>query len=201
MSGKSWDRAVFDRLYAADPDPWRFDSSPYEAAKYADTLACLGEARFARALELGCANGAMTTRLAERCAALLAVDIAPAAAALARARCAGQPQVSVVVARLPDELDQLPGLQGPGFDLVVVSEVLYFLSPEDIDRLAARLATCLAADALVLLVNWTGHTDTPCTGEQAADRFVAALTAGLPLTVRTVRRDRYRLDEIRRRAG
>ena len=31
----------FDTLYQADPDPWRFETSDYEAAKYAATIAAL----------------------------------------------------------------------------------------------------------------------------------------------------------------
>ena len=34
------------RCYARDPDPWAFESSPYEHAKYEHTLAALGEARY-----------------------------------------------------------------------------------------------------------------------------------------------------------
>jgi hypothetical protein len=30
--------AFFDDLYATDPDPWRFESSPYEAEKYDATI-------------------------------------------------------------------------------------------------------------------------------------------------------------------
>ena len=41
--------AWFEALYASDPDPWRFATSPYEAAKYDDTLASLGD----RGLKVG----------------------------------------------------------------------------------------------------------------------------------------------------
>ena len=42
------------------------------------------------------------------------------------------------------------------FDLIVLSEILYFLSPADIIALADRTLATLEADGLVLLVNWRG---------------------------------------------
>jgi SAM-dependent methyltransferase len=195
MSGESWSRAVFDRLYEADPDPWRFDSSPYEAAKYADTLDALGGRGFESGLELGCGNGAMTVQLARSCAALLAIDIAPAAIALASARCAGLDHVGLRAASLPEQFAS--AVQGT-FDLVVVSELLYFLSGPDIDRLADSVLAVLRPAGRLVLVNWTGETDTPCTGDQAADRFIAAMLRQDRFDFGGHRRDRYRLDLLTR---
>ncbi|MCQ8278283.1 nodulation S family protein [Acetobacteraceae bacterium KSS8] len=195
MSGQSWGRDVFDRLYGADPDPWRFDSSAYEAGKYADTLAQLGDGRFSSALELGCGNGAMSMQLIERCDALLAVDISPNALALAKRRCVDRPGIAFREAVMPGGFADLPA--GP-FDLVVISELLYFLSPSDVSDLAGRIAGVLADRALVLLVNWTGETDTPCTGDAAAERFVDALGALGRFETRLLRRDAYRIDGLRR---
>ena len=85
----------FRAMYAADPDPWRFASSDYERDKYAATLAAIGDAHVASALEIGCSIGIFTRALAPRCAALLAVDVAGAALAQARRRCAALPQVGL----------------------------------------------------------------------------------------------------------
>ena len=82
----------FDELYAGDPDPWGFETSAYEQAKYAATIDALEGRRYAGALEIGCSIGVLTARLAEHCDALLAVDAAQAAAdaraRAARRRCA-----------------------------------------------------------------------------------------------------------------
>jgi chemotaxis methyl-accepting protein methylase len=56
------------------------------------------------------------------------------------------------------------------FDLIVLSEVLYFLAPSDIASVADRVAGTLAPDGIVLLVNWRGQVDDPCTGDQAVKR-------------------------------
>src|ERR1700744_4973631 len=63
----SFDGEYFDLLYAQRSDPWDFATSPYEAAKYAATLAALPKPRYKNALELGCSIGVLTQQLAPRC--------------------------------------------------------------------------------------------------------------------------------------
>ena len=43
----------FDALYSVDPDPWKFQTSEYEAQKYAATLAALSTHQYESALEIG----------------------------------------------------------------------------------------------------------------------------------------------------
>jgi SAM-dependent methyltransferase len=165
---QSWRPETFDRLYAADPDPWRFATSPYEREKYAATLAALGDRRFAAGFEIGCSIGVFTGLLAPRCGTLLAVDVAEAALATARRRCGGLPGVRIERLRVPDQWPD------GTFDLIVLSEVLYFLGPADVARTARRVAAALSPGGSALLVNWTGPTDTPCTGDEATALFIAA---------------------------
>jgi SAM-dependent methyltransferase len=181
----SWDASVFDQIYARAPDPWSVDTSPYEREKYDTTLAALPAPRFTNALEIGCSIGAQTTRLAERCDALLAVDVSAEAIRRARERCADLANVQVREARIPQ--DWPPGT----FDLIVISEVLYFFSRADIAETAQRATASLAPGGAIVLVNWTGYTDTPTTGAEAAELFVrgAALTRALDL-----QREKYRVD-------
>ncbi len=193
MSKSSWPAEVFERLYAERSDPWDFETSPYERAKYADTLAALDGRRYRSGLELGCSIGVMTEALAARCDALLSVDISDTALARARTRCAALPGVRFVQAALPDGL---PALDRGSCDLVVLSELLYFLSPDDIDRLMSGVLAAAAPDARILLVNWTGHTDTPCTGDQAADRARACGARAGRAVPEPLRRDGYRIDRI-----
>ena len=186
--GASWSADVFDRLYAERPDPWDLAGSPYERDKRAATLAALPRPRFEAALEVGCSLGVLTEALAARCDRLLALDFAEAALARARARCAALPQVAFRCAHLPGDWPE------GRFDLVVFSEVLYFLDAGDIARAAAACAASLLPGGTCVLVNWTGETDTPCTGEEAADRFIAA--AGL-VAAPPCRAPGYRLDVLR----
>ena len=195
MSGESWGPDVFDRLYASDPDPWGFATSPYEGAKYRDTLDQLDAAapgrRFGRAAELGCSIGVFTTMLAPRCDELIGIDAAAAAIDAASARCATLPHVRVTCGVLPAAWPD--GM----FDLFVFSELLYFLCEADLDRLAEAARAAAAPHAVIVVANWTGETDTPHTGDAAAGRFIAALEPAFDV-VRAVRRERYRLDVLMR---
>jgi len=177
----------FEDLYAREGDPWGFATSPYEAAKYDHTLAALPPGRFSRALEVGCANGVLTERLAERCDALVAVDVSDTALAQARARCARLPHVAIEKRVLP--ADAPPG----GFDLVLISEVAYYWDRADLARMAGWLRGGLVSGGHLLLVHWIGETDYPLTGDDAVDGLATRLGDAVePLLAE--RRDRYRLD-------
>ena len=104
--------------------------------------------RFGRALEVGCSTGALTEALSDRADHVVAVDRSETALRAATARLADRDDIEV--ARL-----DVPGEWPAGsFDLVVVSEVGYFLSPLALDRLVERVATSLAPDGVVVLCHW-----------------------------------------------
>lgn len=179
--------AYFEALYKDRGDPWHFETSAYEAAKYDATLAALPQDRFVSALEVGCANGVLTTRLAQRCDALLAVDVSDTALAAARTRCADQPNVRIERRRLPAEAPT------GAFDLVLLSEVVYYWDSADIVRLADYLRTCVLPGGHILLVHWIGETDYPKSGDDALAELHAALGDAVTV-VRSDRYDAYRLD-------
>lgn len=137
----------FDTLYRAE-DPWGYRTRWYEARKRALTLAALDRPRFRHGLELGCSIGELTAALATRCARITATDAHPEAVKRARLRVADLPQVEILAMRHP-------GAWPDGcFDLLVVSEIGYYLSPEDLDATAARMDGALAPDGLVLACHW-----------------------------------------------
>ncbi|KQP95376.1 class I SAM-dependent methyltransferase [Methylobacterium sp. Leaf117] len=179
----------FTDLYAANPDPWDFTTSPYEHAKYAATLAALGRPTYAEALEIGCSIGVMTRRLADRCGRLLALDVAESALDTARARCADSPQVDFLRAAVPDEWP--PGR----FDLVLLSEVLYFFTPEDLSRIAQHLTASLKPGGEVVLVHWLGETDFPLSADAAVETLIGLTAPGLTPRHQS-RTERYRLDVL-----
>lgn len=178
-------RAYFEALYATEPDPWGYETSAYEAAKYDETLAILGTTPVPRALEIGCSIGVLTARLAPLCAALLAVDVAATALHRARLRCASLPQVSFAQASIPAWFPE------GAFDLVVLSEVLYYLNEAELNTLAAQLRAHLAPGGRVLLVHWLGETNAPLSGDEAASLLIAATR--FPVAVQR-RFPRYRID-------
>jgi SAM-dependent methyltransferase len=183
----------FDARYAADPDPWNFAGSPYERDKYAATLAALPRPRYAAALEIGCSIGVLTAALGSRCDALLGLDVAEAALAQARQRCRDLSHIRLLRAQVPGEWPD------GTFDLILLSEVVYYLDAADVARLAGRVRASLRPGGDVVLVHWTGETHYPLTGDEAADLFIRE-TRDVLAVDRQVREAEYRLDVLRSRA-
>ncbi len=185
------DRATLDHLaalYAADPDPWGHARRGYERAKHARTMQAVGPGPFRSAVEVGCGIGPLTGRLALLCERLVAIDCVAAALWTARARVPCR-NVTFVEAVAP------AGLPEVAVDLVVLSEVLYFLEASDIDGVAGWLDRRAVPGCRVVSVNWTGPTGHALTGRDAADRLIGCLADW-----RAVREDRegYMLDTIDR---
>lgn len=190
LSRPSLPQSYFDGLYARTPDPWGLATRDYEQRKYADTVAALDGRRFACAVEIGCAIGELTARLAPCCDALLGVDIAQAALDQAQRRNAEARHVRFARMTLPRERPQ------GRFDLIVLSEVLYYFGPDDLQRVAAWTCDALHPNGAALLVHWLGETpDYPATGEQAVEAFLKAAEPTLTTDLHR-RRELYRLDRL-----
>ena len=111
----------------------------------------------------------LTERLAPRCGQLLSIDVSEQALAQARERCARLPQVRFERRYLPDEFP------AETFDLILISEVGYYLSLPDLRRLRARCFSQLKPRGHLLLVHWTPPVhDYPLTGDAVHDEFLAA---------------------------
>ncbi|MCR8826687.1 nodulation S family protein [Pseudosulfitobacter koreensis] len=174
-----------DQLYADTDDPWNFRTSRYEQDKFAATREALGRADYAHALELGCGNGALARHLAPLCAAYTGVD---AVARAVRAAQEAVPAARFVQGWVPDDL---PGeVTGETFDLIVLSEILYFLDRSALARLAGQIDARWPR-AEVLCVTWLGDTGHSLTGAQALEAFNAAFDVPLSPVMRTAD---YRID-------
>lgn len=149
----------FDDLYAHSDDPWSFGTRWYERRKYAQTLASLRHPRYRSAFEPGCSVGILTEALAGRCDQLLAADVSRRAVATTRDRVGGLTHVRVEEWTLPD----WPA--GP-FDLVVLSEVGYYLDEGDLAGLLTRAVASLEPGGDLVAVHWRHPVaDYPQTGD------------------------------------
>ena len=140
---------TLDELHRAVADPWGADARWYERRKRDLLLAALPRPRFRHVLEVGCSTGALTEALADRADRVLAVDRSVAALDAARRRLAGREHVTLADLDVPTTWPD-----DGSFDLVVVSEVGYFLSPAAVDGLVGRIASTLAIDGVVVLCHW-----------------------------------------------
>ena len=165
----SRDAASFDDLYRRDPDPWDYETSAYEADKYARCLALLHRSRYRRALDVGCSTGVMSAAIAAKCDSLLGLDFAPTAVARARSR-------NLANARF--EVAAVPADWPAGqWDLIVLSEVLYYLTLDELDRVAGHVVQSLSPGGTCLVAGYTGPTDTDLTASGVEDRLIRHLCA------------------------
>jgi 2-polyprenyl-3-methyl-5-hydroxy-6-metoxy-1,4-benzoquinol methylase len=190
---KTLSAGYFEGIYAANPDPWDFAGSAYELSKYDATLAALPKEHYRNVFEVGCSIGVFTRLLTGRCTRILAVDVAEEPLKLAGQRCAG---LNVRFERrfIPREWPN------ERFDLIVLSEVLYYFDKADLTRIARLCAESLQPQGYAVLVHWTGETDYPLTGDAAAEIF-GTVVHGAFEPVRQSRTSKYRLDVLARCEG
>ena len=179
-------QTYFDSLFSGNDDPWGFKTRWYEMRKRAITLASLPQPRYQNAFEPGCANGELAASLAERCDRLLCTDGAARAVELASKRLLDFSHVTVAQACVPQDW---PDGQ---FDLIVVSELGYFLSCGDLDALSAKAQASLAPSGTLLACHWRRSIKgCDMTGDEVHARL--AKTLALPHAVQWQDAD-FRLD-------
>lgn len=168
------DPDYFARCWEGSDDPWAHTTRWSEARKYAMTVAALPRPTYERSFEPGCGVGALTAQLAPRTARHLALDRHPRGVAVAAERCRGHGHVEVREGRIPEAWPV------GRFDLVVLSEVLYYLSAAELDVTLDRLAAGLVPGGDVVAVHFRPEVpEHTWTGDEVHDRLRAhrALTS------------------------
>ncbi|MGH3953275.1 MAG: SAM-dependent methyltransferase [Mycobacterium sp.] len=176
----------FDEMYAISDDPWQLGQRWYEQRKYAITLAMLPKPGYRHVFEPGCSVGILTEQLAARCERVTAIDLVGSAldSAHARiARCGHSDRVSFRRQSLDSDWP------AEDFDLVVLSEVAYYLDAVLLRDVLDRELGRMREGTTVLAAHWrhavAGY---PLNGDEA-NRLIGA-TAGLHQTAR------YRDDDV-----
>lgn len=140
--------SYFEQMYEQFDDPWGYETRWYEQRKSAISLAALPQMRYRRGFEPGCSIGVLTAQLATRCDSLLSSDLVPAAVHAAQRRVAGCPNVTVRQARIPEQWPQ------GRFDLIVLSEILYYFGESDLGQVIDKAVGALEPDGTLLAVHW-----------------------------------------------
>ncbi len=198
-AGDRQDRSVFWESLFEVEDPWNYGSA-YEQEKYLWQLRLLPSKPVGNALELACAEGHFTSHLAPKVKNLIATDISATALERARARNSNRTNISYQVLDL--STGQIPG----GQDLIVCSEVLYYLRDEtELREVAGKIANALVTEGHLLTAHaYVLKDDLSRTGFDWDNPFgvstisrVFSETPGL-VRVRTLETDLYRIDLFRR---
>jgi SAM-dependent methyltransferase len=143
-----------DLLYEKRKDPWGLDSRHfrYQQTKYATMLSLLPSRHYRRALDLGCGLGNLTRRLCNHADYILGIDVSHIAIAQATRETTDQSNLQF---QQGDALNLSRDLDN-GFDLVVIADTLYYLSPlsdEVLQTVRERVIQLLAPGGILLLVN------------------------------------------------
>jgi SAM-dependent methyltransferase len=147
-SSTRFDRAYFSSIYRAIDDPWGLSGHYYEHRKRSILMASLPRESFRRAFEPGCATGELSVLLAARCERLVASDFVSEALLAARGRLGGHRHVSVEDIALPEQWPE------GTFDLIVVSELAYYLDDAALDSLALKARGSLDNDGVLVACHW-----------------------------------------------
>ncbi|MEU3847667.1 PIG-L family deacetylase [Micrococcus terreus] len=144
---------IFDQLYRDHQDPWRYLTSWYERRKRLITMAVLPQQRYGTVVEVGSSIGVLTAELAGRAERVLALEASELAVERSRTHLAEHANVQVRQAVLPQDWeDAVPA--GPGVDLVVLSEVGYFLQPDELRAVLDRAEAALTLSGQLVLCHW-----------------------------------------------
>jgi len=150
MSHETTSAAFFESMYRQDADPWNFEGSSYEQARYSRILKFVGERRYRRAFEPGCSIGVLTRKLASLCDRLEALEISPTAAANAKQRCKDTPHVHIECGSIPESIP------AGTFDLIAISEIGYYFEQTELSAVVGRLAESLDPGGYFIAAHWLG---------------------------------------------
>jgi Nodulation protein S (NodS) len=178
----------FEDLYKANPDPWQFETSEYEAQKYEATLNALPRALYQSGFEIGGSIGILTEKLAKHCQSLLSVDVSKIAQVQAKQRCQHFSNITFQMMSVPQEFPK------KYFDLIVLSEVGYYWSWEDLGKAQTLILEHLQSQGHLLLVHWiVDAKELPLTGNEVHDSFLKLAPHQLN-HLKSLTEQKYRLD-------
>jgi SAM-dependent methyltransferase len=144
----------FQQMYQQDGDPWKVRQRWYEQRKRDIVLASLPDQRYGRAFEPACGNGQLTAALAQRAEHLMASDMSPEAVRLTRQHLRHELADDASHVTLACQTMPLEWPLDASFDLIVISEMLYYLREADLALLVRRCIASLTPGGALLLCHW-----------------------------------------------
>jgi SAM-dependent methyltransferase len=175
--------AGFDAKFAAADDPWRTFDDADEALKRRAILHAIGGGPLGRVIEVAAGNGSNSAAIARRALHLDATEATQSGTRLVARAIRDRPKRARAI-RLTVPARRLPRDR---YDVAVVAELIYYLSPLAMERTARQMAGALRAGGVMVLAHH--RIDFPDFAQHAATiqrRFLAA--TGAHWKVRVMRR-------------
>jgi SAM-dependent methyltransferase len=148
LFGRGYTRQHFETFYSRTTrDAWGYEQSTFCHRRFAILVEMLPQEPIGAALEVGCAEGHFTQMLSQHAKQVVACDISEVAIKRAEYNCAGLKNVSFV------RVDVREGLPAGSFDLILCSDVLYYLSKKEAARVLESFARILRPGALLMFSN------------------------------------------------
>lgn len=138
----------FSAKFAQNDDPWSTFTDWDEALKRRAILHAMGPGPWGRVLELAAGNGSNSAAIAPRALRLDATEATASGVALvAKAVAGGRSRARAIQLVVPARLPR------PRYDVVVVAEVLYYLTARDMVQTARDAAAALRPGGLLVLAH------------------------------------------------
>lgn len=174
--------AGFERTFVRDADPWQTFVDRDEALKRRAILNAIGAGPLGRVLEIAAGNGSNSAAMAPRVLRLDATEATVAGTRLVEgAIVARAPRARAIRLTVPARLPR------PRYDIAVVAELIYYLSPRAMRQTARDIARALRpGGTLVLAHHCIDFHDFAQHARHLQRQFLKA--SGCRWRVRTVRR-------------
>lgn len=143
-------RLYFEYRYHR-PDPYQTSISSEEIEKLSHTFQLIGETNYKNILDIGCGEGYLTEKLANIGSKVTALDISRHALKRARNRLKSKTNVTFICS---DILSWQAGRQTEErFDLIICSEVLYYLNLNQIKMIIPKIISWLTPYGKLILTH------------------------------------------------
>lgn len=141
---------IFNQLHLEQPDPWKLAGSVYEEEKRQQLLDALSTG-YQHALEIGCSIGTLTASLATRSDRVTALDASRQAITAARQHHSAHDNIEFICLTVPFQWPQ------GTYDLVVLSEIGYYLSEPQLLQTLHRIQASAAPSFTLALCHVKGE--------------------------------------------
>lgn len=137
----------FEDRFAGDADPWATFTNRDEATKRDAILHAMGPGPWGRVLELGAGNGSNSAAIAPRALRLEATEATTSGTRLVARAIEHAPRARAIRLAVPAPLPR------SRYDLIVVAELLYYLSPRDMAAVARDVTSVLRPGGRLVLAH------------------------------------------------